>query len=165
MNLARYFSESLVKLEMDTVIEPLEDGASETKHQLRTKQAILDELVTMLDDNGRVGNRNKLLIDYVNREKKATTGIGNGIAIPHVRSMQAKEFMIGFARSEQGYQFESPDGERSHLFFVMAAPPYEDQLYLKAFKSLAEKLQYESVREELMEVTSPGEVIRIFRNI
>ena len=71
--------------------------------------------------------------------------------------------MIGFARSREGYDFDSPDDQPVHLFFVMAAPPYEDNLYLKVFKTLSEMLSYDSFREELMNVQSPGEVIRAIR--
>lgn len=164
MNLSRYLTEDLVKLEMTTEVEPQPENGSVEKWRLRTKEAILSELVDLLDAGSRVGNRSKLLLDFVNREKKATTGIGLGVAIPHIRSMQAKEFMLAFARSHAGYEFESLDGQPVHLFFVMAAPPYDDNMYLRAFKSLAEMLQHEEFRRELMTVNSPGEVIRALRS-
>ncbi len=164
MNLSRYLTEDLVKLEMTTEVEPQPENGSVEKWRLRTKEAVLSELVELLDAGSRVGNRSKLLLDFVNREKKATTGIGLGVAIPHIRSMQAKEFMLAFARSREGYEFESLDGRPVHLFFVMAAPPYDDNMYLRAFKSLAEMLQHVEFREELMTVKSPGEVIRALRS-
>jgi len=160
MNLSRYFSAEQIKLEMETVIEPYEEGASFEKWQAKAKEAVLEELVTLLGNGNRIGNAHKLLIDFVNRERKATTGLGNGVAIPHIRSMQAKELMIAFARSTEGYQFDALDKQPAHLFFIMAAPPYDDNLYLKVFKALAEMLQYESFRDELMNVTDPGEIIR-----
>lgn len=163
MNLSRYLSEDLVKLEMSSVIEPYEDGTSLKKWRQTAKATILDELVSLLETGGRIGNRTKLLNDFINREKKATTGIGSGIAIPHIRSLQSKEFMMAFARSTEGYDFESMDGKPTHLFFVMAAPPYDDDLYLRVFKSLMEMLQYESFREELMSMSSPGEILRAVR--
>ncbi len=163
MNILRYMTEHQIKLEMETVIDPPEEEQSVEKWKEQAKSLVLLELVDLLDETHRVGNRNKLLIDFVNREKKATTAIGHGIAFPHVRSMQATEFMIGFARSKDGYEFDAPDNEPVHLFFVMAAPPYDDTLYLKVFKALAEMLQYEPFREELMTVQSPGEVLRAIR--
>ena len=165
MNLSRYFKEELVKLEMTTVIEPLTEEMSEVKWKQRGKELVLDELVTLLESGARVGNRTKLLLDFVNREKKATTGIGHGIAIPHIRSMQAKEFSIAFARSTKGYEFDSLDNEPAHLFFIMAAPPYEDDFYLKVYKSLAEMLQFDSFRDELMSIQQEGELIRCLRQM
>jgi len=163
MNLSRYFTEDLIKLEMTTVIEPLGEDESVERWRQSSKELILEELVSLLEVGNRIGNRSKLLLDLINREKKATTGIGHGVAVPHIRSMQAKEFMIAFARSTEGYDFGSLDGNPAHLFFIMAAPPYDDNLYLKAFKALAEMLQYESFREDLMSLQSPGELIRALR--
>jgi PTS system fructose-specific IIC component len=163
MHISRYLTEDRVKLEMTTRIEPASDGMSIDKWRQRGKEAILSELVDLLEQGNRVGNKTKLLLDFVNREKKATTGIGTGVAIPHIRSLQAKDFTIAFARSSEGYDFESLDGQPVHLFFIMAAPPYDDTLYLRAFRALAEMLHQESFRKELMELKSPGELIRAIR--
>lgn len=150
---------------MTTVVEPLQEGASLEKWRLAAKTKIIDELVSVLEEGYRIGNRSKLVTDFVNREKKATTGIGNGIAIPHIRSLQAKDLTLGFGRSTEGYDFDALDEQPVHLFFVMAAPPYDDALYLKVFKSLAEMLRYDSFRQELMSLSCPGEVIRAIRNM
>lgn len=165
MNLSRYLTEGLVKLEMTTVVDEYIEGSSRDKWILRVKEQVLTELVALLDEGARIGNRSKLLLDFVNREKKATTGIGKGVAIPHIRSLQAKEFMLGFARSSHGYEFDAMDAQPVHLFFVMASPPYDDSQYLKAFKSLATMLQHDSFREDLVSLSSPGEVIRCLRQM
>ena len=73
--------------------------------------------------------------------------------------------MMAVARSTGGYDFGAPDGEPVKLFFVMAAPPYDDNLYLKVFKALAEMLQYDSFREDLLSAQHPGEVLRIIRSM
>ena len=150
-------------MEMTTRVEPLEEGGSVEKWRTTAKEQILDELVGLLEGVNRVGNRTKLLLDFVNREKKATTALGDGIAVPHIRSLQAKEFMMAIGRSREGYEFESPDNQPVHLFFTMAAPPYDDNLYLKVFKSLMGMLQYDTFRQELMEAEEPGEIIRAIR--
>jgi mannitol/fructose-specific phosphotransferase system IIA component (Ntr-type) len=165
MNLSRYLTEDLVKLQMSTVLDPIPENGSVEKYRIRSKELILTELVELLDSGARIGNRTKLLLDFVNREKKATTGIGFGVAIPHIRSMQAKEFMLAFARSKDGYEFDSLDHEPVHMFFVMASPPYDDDMYLRAFKQIASMIQYDSFRQELMSLQSPGEVIRAFRQM
>ena len=165
MKLSRYMREDVIKLEMTTVLEPLDNGNSIERWRQQAKESIINELVDLLESGYRIGNKSKLVIDFINREKKATTGIGHGVAIPHIRSMQAKDFMIAFARSSSGYDFEATDSQPAHLFFVMAAPPYDDVLYLKAFKALAEMLQYESFRQELLTIQTPGEIIRVIRSM
>jgi fructose PTS system EIIBC or EIIC component len=163
MNLSRYMNESLIRLQMSTEIEPPQNGNSVDKWRNQAKEQILEELVEILDTGARIGNRTRLLTDFVNRERKASTALGHGVAVPHIRSLQAKDFMIAFARSTEGYDFGAPDDAPVHLFFVMAAPPYDDTLYLKAFKALSELLHDASFRNELMSLTSPGEVIRAIR--
>jgi PTS system fructose-specific IIC component len=165
MKLSRYMREDVIKLEMTTVLETSDDGNSIERWRQRGKETIINELVDLLESGYRIGNKSKLVLDFINREKKATTGIGHGVAIPHIRSMQAKDFMIAFARSNSGYDFEATDNQPAHLFFVMAAPPYDDVLYLKAFKALAEMLQYESFRQELLTIQTPGEIIRAIRSM
>jgi mannitol/fructose-specific phosphotransferase system IIA component (Ntr-type) len=165
MKLSRYLTEEVVKLEMETVIEPPAEGTSLKRWREDSKQLIINELVELLENGSRIGNRTKLVNDFINREKKATTGIGHGVAIPHIRSLQAKDLMLAFARSTPGYDFESLDEQPTHLFFIMAAPPYDDTLYLKVFKTLSQMLQHESFRDELMRVNSPGEIIRAMKNM
>ncbi|MEW5925346.1 MAG: PTS sugar transporter subunit IIA [Candidatus Zixiibacteriota bacterium] len=155
----------MIDLDFQVDLEESPDETVTNRLRQRNKELILAGLVKLIGNSGRTGNDTKLLTDFVNRERKATTGIGNGIAIPHIRSMQAKEFIIGFARSAEGYDFDSLDGMLTHMFFVMAAPPYDDNLYLKVFKALAENLQYESFREELMQAEYPYDIIRAFRNV
>jgi PTS system fructose-specific IIC component len=164
MNISRFLKEELIDLDFVVEQEPPPEESNSDKWKVRNKERILSKLVDILELSGKTVNRNKLMIDFVNRERKATTGIGDGIAVPHVRSMQAKEFIIGFARANGGYEFDSLDGKPVQLFFVMAAPPYDDNLYLKVFKALSESLQYESFREELLNVEEPYEVIRAFKN-
>lgn len=166
MDISRYLKPDLIKLEMETEINIDPNSSLHPDKVLwMRKETILKELVDLLDISGKVGNRHKLLIDLVNREKKATTGIGQGIALPHVRTMQAKEFIMCLARSKKGYDFDSLDKKPVHLFFVMAAPPYEDALYLKIFKALAEILRFDYFREELLNVSSEYEIIRAIKRM
>ena len=166
MDISRFLKPELVKLTMETEIDSDPDSQAHPDKLLwRRKEAILCELVELLERSGKVGNPKKLLVDFLNREKKASTGIGHGIAVPHIRSMQAKEMIIGFARSVEGYDFDSMDNGSVHLFFVMAAPPYDDSLYLKVFKALAQMLSFDYFREELLEASSEYEVIRAIKKM
>jgi len=166
MDISPHLKPELIKLEMETKISIDPDSLLHPNKILwMRKEAILKELVDLLEISGKVGNKHKLLLDLINREKKATTGIGHGIALPHVRTMQAKEFIIGLARSREGYDYDSLDKEPVHLFFVMAAPPYDDALYLKVFKALAEILRFDYFREELLNASSEYEIIRAVKRM
>jgi mannitol/fructose-specific phosphotransferase system IIA component (Ntr-type) len=112
-----------------------------------------------------VGNPSKLVTDLYNREKKASTAIGYGIAVPHVRTYQAKEFIIAVGRSVDGIEFEAPDQQPVHLFFCMAAPQYDDKLYLQVFKSLAENLQFDYFRDRLLAAAEAYDIVRAFKEM
>jgi mannitol/fructose-specific phosphotransferase system IIA component (Ntr-type) len=165
MNISRFLNEESIVLNLEAEQEPPPENSNSGKWRERNKERILDALVAILELSGRIGNRCKLLTDFINRERKATTAIGHGIAIPHIRTMQAKEFLMAFARSLEGYYFDAPDGEPVHLFFIMAAPPYDDAFYLKIFKALAESLQYEQFRQELLAAQKPYDIIRAFKKM
>lgn len=165
MNISRYLDEELIVLDLEVEQEPPPEEGNSNRWKERNKERILESLVALLNRSSKTGNRNKLLTDFINRERKATTAIGNGIAFPHVRTMQAKDLIIAFARSKGGYEFDSPDGRPTNIFIIMAAPPYDDNLYLRVFKALAENLQYDSFRQELMKAEKPHEIIRAFRNM
>jgi len=165
MNISRFLKPELIKLDVDYRFEPTDDGESTPKSIWEAKREILEELVDLLCLSGEISNRNKALQDLYNRERKATTAMGHGIAIPHVRTKQAKSFVIGFTRSREGCLFDSLDGKPVHIFFPMLAPPYDDSLYLRVFKSLAELVKYPTFMAELMEAATPHEVLRAIRGM
>jgi mannitol/fructose-specific phosphotransferase system IIA component (Ntr-type) len=153
----------LVKLEMNTVPPEMPDNGNPTKWLFTLKEMLLSELLEVLDPLGKIGNRKKLLVDFLNRERKASTGIGLGFAIPHIRSMQAREFMLAFGRSRKGYEYDAIDGNPVNFFFIMAAPPYDDSLYLKVFKAIAELVMFDGFAEQLMMAKEPYDVIKAIR--
>jgi mannitol/fructose-specific phosphotransferase system IIA component (Ntr-type) len=155
----------LIKLEMQTDLPEVPENGSRKKWLVESKELLLSELIDILDPLGKIGNRKKLLLDFINREKKASTGIGGGFAIPHIRSMQAKEFMIGFGRYRDGYDYDAIDGEPVRFFFIMAAPPYDDSLYLKVFKSISELISFDGFGDQLMAAEEPFDIIRIIKSL
>lgn len=162
MRLTRYLKPPQVKLELDArTPEEFPEGWSRDRFVWSVKSRVLEELVALFEGSGRIVNAKKLFTDLENRERKSTTGIGGGLAIPHVRTMQAREFTICFARSTPGVEFDAVDGAPVHLFFGVVAPPYDDKLYLEVYRQAAKVFQDETRRAELMTAEDPHEVIRI----
>lgn len=164
MNLARLLKPELIKLEMETV-QPVEEEpeAPGDRSLWSVKEAVLAEIADLIVSGGRVGNRNRLYSDLLNRERKASTGLVRGIAIPHVRTIEARELIFAFARSTPGLEFDCIDGEPAHLFFAIVAPPYDDALYLKIYKQMATAFQTTDLRDTFLEANEPGEVIRAMK--
>ena len=164
MNLARLLKPELIKLELETEVPPEpEPPFSREAYVWSIKESVIEELAELLARSGRVGNRNRLFRDLLNRERKATTGIGRGFAIPHVRTKEAREFLFALGRSTEGIPFDALDGQPVHIFLAMVAPPYDDQLYLNIYKRVAQAIETTTVMEELMAARNEGEIIRAMK--
>jgi PTS system fructose-specific IIC component len=131
----------------------------------RIREEVIEEICELLDATGEISNRSRLVRDLGNREKKAGTAIGGGIAVPHVRTLQAKEFLMCFGRSAEGLYFRAPDGEPVHLFFGMVSPPYEDRVYLRVYRQLASVLINPENFQEFMDADQPSEVLRLLETL
>ncbi len=166
MNILRFMRNDCIGLDLD--FEPTEAAEDESEQQrerrlVSDKERLIQVLCNLLDASGEISNPTKFYKDMVNRERKATTAIAPGVAIPHVRSMQCRTFIMGFASSRKGLYFDSLDGGPTHLFFLLASPPYEDKLYLRVYRQFAEMLQHEYVKDALLDATSISDVLSILR--
>jgi PTS system fructose-specific IIC component len=167
VNILRFLRPECIRLGLETV--PTEPREDETQPQrdarlVEEKEAVLRELAELLDLSGEVVNPTKFHRDLVNRERKATTAILPGIAIPHVRTMQARSFIMGFARAAApGLHFASLDGTPTRIFFLLASPPYEDRIYLQVYREFAEVVRDERVIDALEHAREPNEVFNALR--
>lgn len=162
MRLTRYLKPPQIKLELDARRpDPIPEAWTEPRIVWAVKEAVIDEMIALLDAGGEVRNLSKLREDLLNRERKATTGIGDGIAMPHVRTNQARQFTMAFARSTAGVDFDSIDAQKVHFVFAIVAPPYDDKLYLQVYKRIAEVFGRPDVKAELLAAPDPHELIRI----
>lgn len=121
----------------------------------------IEELVTVLDSAGILTNRTEFKEAILKREEQSTTGIGDGIAIPHAKTQAVKKAAIAFGRSVSGVNYEALDGQSSHLFFMIAAPEGANNTHLEALSRLATILMNEDVRKQLLEASSEDEVLSI----
>lgn len=141
-------------LKIDTIIIDIEAN---------TKQDVMKELATKLGEANRIDDVNELMNILWKREHQVTTGIGNGIAIPHAKSKVVKEPSICFARSKQGVDFDSLDGKPTHLFFMIAVRDESDSDYLDTLSKLTNILLDEEFRDNLLMAETAEEIIQLFQ--
>ena len=165
MNFRRFLPPQAIRLVLETRTYP--DGDMEEEFDPlsrqnieRIREGVIGEITELLAGTGEVGNPSRLFRDLYNREKRAVTAVGQGIAFPHVRTLQVKSFVMAFARSPEGLPFEAPDNEPVHLFFAMAAPPYDDRTYLKVYRSLATLLLQPDYYKQFLTAADGSEVLR-----
>ncbi|MFJ5672855.1 fructose-specific PTS transporter subunit EIIC [Bacillus safensis] len=138
-----------------------------TKHTIKLqldsqqKEAVIEELVTVLDTAGKLNDKEGYKEAVINREKQSSTGIGEGIAIPHAKTASVKEPAIAFGRSTAGVDYESLDAQPSHLVFMIAATEGANNTHLEALSRLSTLLMREEIRKQLLEAATEDEIIEI----
>ena len=127
------------------------------------KKEAIKEIAGLLGSAYEILDHDLFLKDIFDREAVATTGIGNGIAIPHARTDSVKDFVVAFGRSTDGVEFESLDGKPVKLIFVMGTPKNKDlNSYLMLLAHLTRLLNKQDFRERLGLALSPKEIIEAF---
>jgi PTS system nitrogen regulatory IIA component len=125
------------------------------------KDSVLKELSGVLVKPCQVASVEELLQVLLDREKLGSTGIGEGIAIPHGRLKKLKRFFISFGRSVKGVDFDSIDGKPSQLFFLVMAPENSAVDNLKLLGRIVTLLKDASFKRQLMEAQSQKELFQI----
>ncbi|KIP21020.1 EIIBCA-Man [Anoxybacillus ayderensis] len=147
MTVTQLMTKQLVKLQLD--------GA--------TKDEIMEEMIGLIDEAGGLVDREQYKQALYDREREGSTGIGFGIAIPHGKSDAVKHPCLAFGMKHEGVDWDSLDGEKVKLIFMIAVPErYAGNEHLKILQLLARKLMDETFREQLLTVRKVEDVLQLF---
>ncbi|HYA40240.1 MAG TPA: PTS sugar transporter subunit IIA [Syntrophobacteraceae bacterium] len=127
----------------------------------RTKKQVLEELIDAVKVNKPNVDRDRFMKVLLERERLGSTGIGDGIAIPHGRLSDIDDLALSFGRSTEGIDFESMDGKPVHLFFLLVAPETCAGVHLRALAKIARLLKNGTVRKRLAKVDSREDIFSI----
>ncbi|MBI9076869.1 MAG: PTS sugar transporter subunit IIA [Desulfatibacillum sp.] len=127
--------------------------------QARDKKGIIEELATPVAQAAGVKVEDMVRV-LLERERLGSTGVGNGIGIPHGKMKELKNLHLGFGISRQGVDFESIDRKPTHIFFLLAVPADSAGLHLAMLAQISRLLRDEAFRKRLMAIDSPQEVIQ-----
>ncbi|SMC26634.1 PTS IIA-like nitrogen-regulatory protein PtsN [Desulfacinum hydrothermale DSM 13146] len=128
-----------------------------------TKRQVLEELTDALLKCKPHLDRHRLLEVLLERERLGSTGIGDGIAIPHGKIEDLDQLILSFGRSSAGIDFESMDGKPAHIFFLLVAPENCAGIHLRALAKIARLLNNSGVRKRLQTAASRDEIYAIIR--
>lgn len=128
-----------------------------------SKEAVIDEMIQRLAEKNIISDVETFKTGIMNRESQTSTGLGNGIAMPHSKNKAVKEPAVLFAKSSKGVEYEALDNQPVELFFMIAAPEGGNDLHLQVLASLSRKLVDESVVSNLKQVRTPEEVQTLFK--
>lgn len=126
-----------------------------------TKSEIIDEMVDILYNNGKLNDREEYKKEILKREAQSSTGMEEGIAIPHGKTDAVKIPTVAIGISKKGVDYESLDGKPSHLFFMIAAPANSNNSHIELLSKITTLLLEDDIREALINAKSKEEVLDI----
>ncbi len=127
-----------------------------------TKEAAIDEMVNQLVETGFVTDFSTFKAGILAREAQTSTGLGDGIAMPHSKNGAVKEAVVLFARSQAGVDYASLDGQPAQVFFMIAAPEGANDTHLAALAELSKFLLQDGFKDKLLAATSADEISNLF---
>ncbi len=129
----------------------------------RTKKEVLEELTGALLNCKADLDKEALVEVLLEREQLGSTGIGDGIAIPHGRVPDLDELIVSFGRSTLGIEFDSMDGRPTHLFFLLIAPENSAGVHLRALAKISRLLKSAHFRQKLLEAGTREELFQVIQ--
>lgn len=145
------------------VLDFLSEETIQIGLQAKTKFEALEELVDVLVKAKRVTDRKAAIQTLLDREELGSTGVGQGVAIPHGKTDIVKELVGALGISKSGIAFEALDGEPVHLFFLLLAPNGAGGAHLKALARISSLLKDKHIRRALMSADHKETILEIIR--
>ena len=145
------------------ISELLKKDAIITDLSSESKDATLSELTTALIAAHPKVDHAKVVRVLEERETLGSTGIGDGIAIPHGKVSDIDQMLIAFGRSKDGIDFDSMDGKPAHIFFLLLAPEGSVNTHLKALARISKLLKNQDIRSRLLNAESTEDIIQTIK--
>ncbi len=125
------------------------------------KQGIIEELINVMDHEHKIQDRNKVLQAVLEREKMMSTGIGNGVAIPHGKSQGVEELAVALGITSQEVNFDSLDGKPVRIVFLLVGPEKASSTHIKMLSRISRLLNQAAFRQKLIQAQSSADVMAI----
>ena len=142
MNLRKAITKDAIRLEL----------------QSSEKSAIIEELIDVLTDSGKIADRNSALKAVLEREKKMSTGMHHGIAIPHGKTETVNGLVAAIGIKKDGVDFQALDGNDSKIFIMTISPANRAGPHIQFLAEISRLLNEEHIREKILNASSPVEI-------
>ncbi len=143
------------------IVDLLKVESIDLKAKPQDKAAALEHLITLMERGGNIADKEEYKACVLRREEEGSTGIGEGIAIPHAKTSAVKAPGLAAMLVQDGVDFDSLDGEPAKLFFLIAAPDTEDNVHLDVLSHLSMLLMNDDFRSELLRAGSAKEFLSV----
>ncbi|NOX90363.1 MAG: PTS sugar transporter subunit IIA [Calditrichaeota bacterium] len=129
----------------------------------KTRDECIRTLIESIHKDGLIDDIEKAYLAILEREKLMTTGVGNGIAIPHCKHNSCPNFAVAFGIHPKGVDFEAIDKKKVHLIFLLVGPENNPSLHIKLLSRISRLMSNEELREQLLECKSPREALELLK--
>ncbi|QCX33136.1 PTS fructose transporter subunit IIA [Caloramator sp. E03] len=132
-----------------------------------TREEVICELAKLIHSEGRLVSYQDYINEVFDREKKTSTGIGLGIAIPHGKCSAVKTPAVAFGRKKEGIKWDSMDGEPVKIVFLLAVPSDGESCneHLRILAAISRRLLYEDFIEKLNTIESEKEIVELLQSV
>lgn len=137
-------------LSEDTIVVPLKN---------ENKKAVIEELVDRLSQTEKIGNREQVLQAIMDREAVMSTGVGDGVAIPHGKSDAAQDLVAALGIAKNPFDFESIDEKPVQLIWLLVGPPGKTGPHLKALSRISRLMHNNTFRDQLLSLSNSNDVL------
>ena len=144
--------------------ELLVPAAVSTQLRAVSKREAIAELVTLLENGHDVHSQGEILDRVLRREAMMSTGIGNGVAIPHGKARSADRMLASCGLAPEGIEFEAVDGEPARLFILLVSPENIGAIHVRVLANISRLLKEESVRRQILGSAGPAELVAALRD-
>jgi fructose-specific phosphotransferase system IIA component len=146
-----------------TISELLDEKVVKVDLRSRTKHEVLEEMVSLLEEAGKIRDKKKVLDAILKREDLMSTGIGNGVAIPHAKIENLNGVLAAFGKSEAGIDFDALDAKPVHLIFLLIVDEAVHGGHVKILARISRLLKRAHFRKTLKKASTPQEILRLIQ--
>ncbi len=129
----------------------------------QTKVEVIQELIDLLGRQGVIPEKQAILDAVLEREKIMTTGVGNGVAIPHCKHPDCADFAIALGIHPEGVDFQSIDNQPAQIIFLLVGPEDQPGLHIRLLSRISRIISKEETRNRLLQLTNPESIYRFFK--
>jgi mannitol/fructose-specific phosphotransferase system IIA component (Ntr-type) len=129
----------------------------------KTKKAVINELLDLLQANGKLLDRTTVLNDILDREQTMSTAIPNGIALPHAKTNAVQELTAAIGIKKSGVDFDSPFDDKTNIIILALAPPNKAKHLYKFILAITAVLNDNALHSKILAAKTPDEIVELFR--
>ena len=130
----------------------------------QNKYEVIEELLDLLVKKGKIESRETCLNDLFEREQYLSTGLENGLAVPHAKSAAVKELLVSFGLSREGLDFQTLDGKPAHYIFLVLSPRDTSSPHIKVLAQITRNFREGDIGEKILKAGDKKHIFEIIKN-